>query len=170
MIQFGYVRPYMPWEVWQVRPIRPIEYHVVPASGLVCRQLRTRSMAVIRAMPAGFEFGPNGAAVRGLVEQLARLRHKTTAAQHHDSDYDDGLAHLKCQHRPLDRLHVSRMALAMMYLDCLASESLTGPAGRWQHHLPADTPAYAVLSAAIAGLSIPDAVALRWNLVADHTN
>jgi len=79
-------------------------------------------------------------------------------------DYEVGLTFLEDQRGPLSRLHESPVRLAHTYLDCLAAGSPTGPIGRWDRFLPADTPAFELLDAAVAGLQIREAVALRWGL------
>ena len=79
-------------------------------------------------------------------------------------DYEVGLTFLEDQRGPLSRLHESPVRLAHTYLDCLASGSPTAPIGRWDRFLPADKPVFELLDAAVAGLQIPEAVALRWRL------
>jgi len=79
-------------------------------------------------------------------------------------DYEVGLTFLADQRGPLNRLHEARVQLAHTYLDCLASGSPTGPIGRWERYLPAHPSVFELLDAAVAGLQIPDAAALRWGL------
>ena len=71
MIGFGYAFC-MPWDVWQVRPLRPLRYQATLVPEFATRQLRARRIEVVAPMPPGFEFGPNGWAVRRIVEQLAQ--------------------------------------------------------------------------------------------------
>jgi hypothetical protein len=161
MIGFGYAHLYMPWEVWKVKPLHSLRYEGTSVPDFATRQLRARRIEVLEPMPPGFEFGPNGWAVRRIVEQLAQSPPRPVTDH---PDYAVGLTFLADQRGPLNRLHDSRAALAHTYLDCLASGSPTGPIGRWKHHLPADTPVFELLDAAVAGLQIPEAVALRWGL------
>lgn len=160
MIGFGYAFC-MPWDVWQVKPLRPLRYEPTLVPDFATRQLRARRIEVVARMEPGFEFGPNGWAVRRIVEQLAQSPSRPVTT---DPDYGAGLTFLGDQRGPLSRLHESRVALAHAYLDCLASGSPTGPIGRWDGHLPADTPVFELLDAAVAGLQIPEAVALRWGV------
>jgi hypothetical protein len=96
-----------------------------------------------------------------IVEQLAQSPpHPVTD----HPDYEVGLTFLADQRGPLNRLHESRVQLAHTYLDCLASGSPTGPIGRWERYLPAHPSVFELLDAAVAGLQIPDAAALRWGL------
>ena len=160
LIGFGYAFC-MPWDVWQVRPLRPLRYQPTLVTDFATRQLRARRIEVVAQMPPGFEFGPNGWVVRRIVEQLAQSPPRPVTDH---PDYEIGLTFLEDQRGPLSRLHESRVRLAHTYLDCLASGSPTGPIGRWERYLPANTPVFELLDAAVAGLQIPDAVAQRWGL------
>ena len=161
MIGFGYAFC-MPWDVWQVRPLRPLRYQATLVPDFATRQLRARRIEVVTPMPPGFEFGPNGRVVRRIVEQLAQSSPSRPVTDHRD--YEVALTFLEDQRGPLNRLHESRVTLAHTYLDCLASGSPTGPIGRWAHYLPGNPPVVELLDAAVAGLQIPEAVALRWGL------
>ena len=143
LIGFGYAFC-MPWDVWQVRPLRPLRYQPTLVTDFATRQLRARRIEVVAEMPPGFEFGPNGWVVRRIVEQLAQSPPRPVTDH---PDYEIGLTFLEDQRGPLSRLHESRVRLAHTYLDCLASGSPTGPIGRWERHLPANTPVFELLDA-----------------------
>lgn len=164
MVNFGYAHQYLPWEVWEVRPTRvlgfePMLQHEAP-------QIRARNLEVIRLMPEGFEFGPNGHAVRLLVEQLAQC---TQPGQRQGTDYDAAMTFLQDQlATPTSWLHDARVSLARTYLDALVSGKSTGPAGRWARVLPAGLPGYTLINAAVSGLAIPAPIASHWGLTLDR--
>lgn len=160
MVNFGYAHLYLPWEVWQVTPIRVRGYE--PMLHHEARQIRARGLQVVRRMPPGFEFGPNGSNVRKLVEQLAQAHPPSDRRPH--ADYEMAMTFLEDQRRPGSWLHDARVSLAHTYLDVLTSGSATDPIGRWDRHTPANLPAHTLIDAAVAGLSIPEAVTRHWGL------
>lgn len=164
MVSFGYAHHYLPWEVWEVRPSRVLGFE--PMLQHEARQIRARRIEVVRRMPEGFEFGPNGRAVRTLVEQLAQC---TQSDRRPEPNYAAAMTFLHDQlaTTAADWLHDARVSLARTYLDSLTSGKTTGPTRRWAHHLPAGLPVYPLIDAAVSGLAIPQPIARYWGLALD---
>ncbi|BBZ31294.1 hypothetical protein MMAD_55890 (plasmid) [Mycolicibacterium madagascariense] len=163
MVNFGYAHQYLPWEVWEVRPTRVLGFE--PMLQHEARQIRARHIEVVQLMPDGFEFGPNGHAVRLLVEQLAQCTQPGGAP---GPDYVAAMTFLQDQLATTTSwLHDSRVSLARAYLDFLASGKTTGPIGRWDSHLAPRLPAYPLIDAAVSGLTIPQPIASHWGIAPD---
>ena len=163
MVNFGYAHLYLPWEVWEVKPKRVLGYE--PSLLHEARQIRARHLEVVQCMPPGFEFGPNGANVRRLVEQLARTQRQPPPADRRpDPDYEAAMTFLVDQRGPTSWLHDARVSLARTYFDCLVSGSVTGPIGRGTRQTAAAIPAHTLIEAAVSGLSIPEVVNRKWGL------
>jgi hypothetical protein len=164
MIHFGYAHLYMPWEVWEVKPTRLLRFEPTTVADFADRQVRARRLEVVQRMPPGFEFGPNGAVVRRLVERLAQAPQQPPTARPNSPEYAIAMTFLEDQCFQTEPLHDPRVAAATAYLDHLVSRSHTGRIERWNRHLPAAIPVATLLDAAVAGLPIPDVVADHWSL------
>ena len=163
MVNFGYAHLSMPWNVWEVKPLRVINRE--PMLSHEAGQIRARQLEVLRCMPPGFEFGPNGFNVRRLVEQLAQNRAtKPGFGPQLPDGYEIGMTFLEDQRAAGDRRHDARVSLEHTYLDCLASGSATGPIGRWKNHVGRAVPARTLIDAAVSGFPIPDVITRYWGL------
>jgi hypothetical protein len=164
-IHFGYAHLNMPWEVWEVKPTRLLRFESTTVPDFAHCQVRARRIEVVRRMPPGFEFGPNGAVVRRLVERLAQVPQQPPTARPHSPEYEIAMTFLEDQCFQTEPLHDPRVAVATAYLDHLVSRSHTGRIERWNRHLlPAAIPVATLLDAAVAGLPIPDVVTEHWSL------
>lgn len=168
MVNFGYAHQAMPWEVWEVKPLRVIGPE--PKLSYEKRRILARRLEVVRCMPPGFEFGPNGTNVRKLVEQLARTRPTQTSLGPLPNDYEIAMTFLHDQRSPGDWWHDARVSLAYTYLDTLASGSVNGPIGRWKHHLSRAVPTGTLIEAAVSGLPIPEVITRYWGLAEADQN
>lgn len=166
MVNFGYAHLYMPWDVWEVRPLNVLGYE--PRLHHEGRQIRARRVEVVRCMPPGFEFGPNGPNVRRLVEQLARAQRTRPRDRPRPQEYEIAMTFLEDQRAPGGWLHDARVSLAYAYLDSLVSGSSTGPVGRWKRGVDAAVPAGTLIDVAVAGLQIPDVITRYWGLGRDQ--
>jgi hypothetical protein len=162
LVNFGYAHQAMPWEVWEVKPLRVIGREPKPTHE--AHRIRARRLEVVRCMPPGFEFGPNGHNVRTLLEQLARTRLTQTGLGPLPNDYEIAMTFLEDQRTRGDWWHDARVSLAHTYLDTLASGSATGPIGRRKHHVGGAVPAHTLIDAAVSGLPIPDVITRYWSL------
>ena len=133
MANFGKAHGFMPWEVWQVRPLRVLGSE--PMLRHEARQIRARQLEVVRCMPLGFEFGPNGRNVRRLVEELAQTQDKQRDDRTLRAEYEIAMTFLEDQRGPGGWLHDARVSLAYAYLDSLASGKISDRPG-W----PLETP------------------------------
>ena len=165
MVNFGKAHGFMPWEVWKVRPFRVLGHE--PMLRHEARQIRARQLEVVRCMPLGFEFGPNGRNVRWLVEQLAQAQGVRGDGGTMRSEYQIAMTFLEDQRGPGGWLHDARVSLAYAYLDSLASGSPAGRVSRWNNRSAGKVSAHTLIDAAVAGLPIPDVIALHWGLDQD---
>lgn len=163
-INYGYASLYWPWEIWRVRPVGVLGYEPSLVADYATRQLRARGLEVIERMPDGFEFGPHGAIVRTLVEDLAKL----TTHPPRDVDareYYLAMIFLRDQRAvELTRVEYERVSLAIKYLDTLVTGSVDAEYRDYQRRLPSETPVFELLEAAVVGAAIPPVIAERWNL------
>lgn len=162
-INYGYASLYWPWEIWRVRPVGVLGYEPSLVADYATRQLRARGLEAIERMPDGFEFGPHGAIVRTVVEDLANL----SAQPPRDVDvreYNIAMTFLSDQRANLTRVEHERVNLAIQYLDTLVTGTADGQFCRCKRRLPPNTPVFELLEAAVAGSAIPPVIAERWTL------
>lgn len=158
-----------PWEIWRAEPRRSLRMQPeasMRGEGTKPTLLWVRSYEVVERMPYGFEYGPTGGMVSGIIEHLGSMNpHPPLAGALADPAYRAAAAEVKSQTgatpdhaRWLAHQVFENHALANPGLGAESTDRYRAFKGDYESHMGD------LITATLAGVDLPAPITEYWGL------